>query len=269
MGSRFRFAHLSDVHVLDPKTPSLKNWYRVATKLVSLGRPVDPPLRASRLSRALSHAKDAGADHVVISGDLTEMGSDREFEAFGAILGASRFTPDSVTLVPGNHDRYTTHDGWERALQGPLRPWARSSAHAAGHVVDRGEVVFLPVDSSCYQSIARSGGEISEASATVLRARLNDEGLRNRSLVLVQHHPPAPARKGPVVDWIDGLRGWRHLLDTFQKHPNLAIVHGHLHRAIDRVLGLTRAFGASATVDDEGAPRVRMYDLQAGTVVPL
>src|SRR5262245_16883720 len=112
-----RIAHLSDVHILDARAGTRRVRYRLSTTLVSLGREIDPLGRGRRLARALAVAKQNGADHLVISGDLTEVGEQAEFEHFAAVLHDAGFPADSITLVPGNHDAYTAVDGWSRALE--------------------------------------------------------------------------------------------------------------------------------------------------------
>jgi 3',5'-cyclic AMP phosphodiesterase CpdA len=245
--------------------PSVGTAYNLSVRLVSYARVLDPRERARKLSRSLAAAVQRGATHVVISGDLTEIGSNAQFEAFAHALHDSEITPDRITLVPGNHDAYTTEDGWRRALEGPLKAFRASSAHTAGHVVERGDVVFLPIDSTCFQSIARSGGEVTEETARAIEARLADPAMRNKAVVLVQHHPPFTHSNG-AWNWIDGLRGSARLMETLMRYANVQMLHGHMHRIVDRLLGKSRIFGASAVVDDGDAPRVRFYDLRDGAL---
>ena len=266
-----RIAHLSDVHLLDPKPPRTTSRYKLATGFVSLSRPLDVRARARKLYRAVRTAKAAGADHIVISGDLTEVGSDAEFEHFAEVLGSCDVDPDDVTLVPGNHDAYTTGDGWRRALAGPLARYRASSASETGKLVDRGGVVFLPVDTSQFQSIARSGGEFTREAFEAIDRRLSDPALRDVPPVLVLHHPPFGYGKNHVWQWIDGLRGFGRAIELLTRHPRLHVLHGHLHKVVDRIiggLGKSRVFGAPATVDDrEGVtPRVRLYDVHGGVL---
>lgn len=259
-----RIAHISDVHILDGATRPKGSRYRFATGFVSIGRPLDAEARVRKLAAAMRAAHVAGADHVVVSGDLTEVGSDAEFEVFARALDGAPFSADQITLVPGNHDAYTSRDGWARALAGPLRAYRESSASAPGHVVDRGNVALLPVDSTRFQSIARSGGVISHDTSEALRARLEDDGLAKKPVVIVQHHPPFSTGRTPVWEWIDGLReGWR-VTELLRRHPRAQLLHGHLHKVVDKIVGLARStvFGAPATVDDrDGEPRVRLYDV--------
>jgi Icc protein len=266
-----RIAHISDVHMLDPHTKRSSARYRFATKAVSLGRPIDPRGRAQKLTRALAAAKASGADHVVISGDLTELGDAKEFDHLADVLYAAGIPDDSVTLVPGNHDAYTTPAAWRRALAGPLRPWADASAGEPGKVVERAGFAILPIDTSCFQSIARSGGEFTRDAARAVEARLLDPAFRDKALVLVLHHPPYAKQKNLAWEWIDALRGGTHVLDLLREHPRAQLLHGHLHRVVDRVVdrivntvSRARIFGAPATVDDNGSPRVRLYDVRDG-----
>ena len=272
-----RIAHLSDVHTLDPETRRGTTRYRFATKFVSLGRPVDPRARARKLTRALSAAKASGADHVVITGDLTEVGDDVEFEHFANILHDARMPEDGVTLVPGNHDAYTSGAAWRRALEGPLKTWAGASALDTGKVVDRGNVAFLPIDTSCFQSMTRSGGMFTPDAARMVQERIDDPAFSDKAIVLVMHHPPFQHTKNPLVQWLDGLRGCTHVLEMLARHPRLQILHGHLHRVVDRIVDLgkgvagvanrARIFGAPAIVDDnDDKPRVRLYDMRDGAL---
>jgi hypothetical protein len=88
------------------------------------------------------------------------------------------------------------------------------------------------------------------------------------------HHPPFIHHTNPIAQWIDGLRGCAHVLDMLARHPQVQILHGHLHRVVDRLAELgkgatrrARIFGAPATVDDEdGRPRVRLYDVHDGAL---
>jgi 3',5'-cyclic AMP phosphodiesterase CpdA len=290
-----RIAHLSDVHTLDRHVLKRYGRYRLATKLVSLGRSIDALDRGGRLARALAYAKASGADHYVISGDLTEVGEPLEFEHFAEILHDARLPEGSVTLVPGNHDAYTEASAWAKAIAGPLAAFASTSAapwqhrHGAPPVVERGDVVFLPMDTTRFQSIAWSGGIFTQSMAQALERRLEDTALRDKALVLVVHHPPFyPRSASPWMRWIDGLRGCAEVLDLLSRHPRLQLLHGHLHRVVDRILSSgsserveaaawstdrpplrTRLFGAPATCDgaeNADASRVRLYDVQDGAL---
>jgi 3',5'-cyclic AMP phosphodiesterase CpdA len=260
-----RIAHVSDPHILAPSSKSEGHGIRV--RYVNLGRVIDAAARRTKLERALVAAKKTGADHFVVSGDLTELGTTREFEEFASALDAAKLPADSVTLVPGNHDAYSSSGSWKTAIEGPLRPYAAGSASEPGKVVDRGGVAFLPLDVTCYQTVARSGGEFTHDASVALERRLGDSGLRSKALVVVQHHPPIGFN--PILHWFDGLRGHTRLLDLLARFAHAQVLHGHLHRVIDRLLGglgRSRIFGAPAIVEDDGVSRVRLYEVRDGAL---
>jgi 3',5'-cyclic-AMP phosphodiesterase len=239
-----RIAHLSDVHILDSRVGTRRARYRFATKLVTIGqRSLDPQARVRRLAQALEAAKRHGADHVVISGDLTEVGEECEFEQVAEVLHDAKLPEDSVTLVPGNHDAYTTSDAWAKAMRGPLARFAAASAAAAGKIVDRGPVVFLPIDTTRFQTIAWSGGIFTRETAALLDERMNDTAFRDKAMVLVVHHPPFHPVK--AMKWIDGLRGGANVLELLARHPRLQLLHGHLHRIFNHILATSNAVGAA------------------------
>jgi 3',5'-cyclic AMP phosphodiesterase CpdA len=259
-----RIAHLSDLHMLDERSDGDRaQGYDLSTQFVSIGRRLDPIDRKKKLRIGFAAAKRAGASHFVISGDLTEMGTKAQYEALAEALHGSGVEPWRITLVPGNHDAYDSPTGWRDALDGPLRPWAPTSARNAGAVVDIGQVVFLPVDVACHQPVTRSAGEIDPAAVDALERRVADSAFRHKAIVVVQHHPPFG--RNSVMQWIDGLRGWARVMDLLIRFPAVHALHGHLHHLVSRVAGLggrERIFGAPAIVDDPNdRPRVRLYDV--------
>jgi 3',5'-cyclic AMP phosphodiesterase CpdA len=252
-----RIAHLSDVHMLEdgPVASVLQD---LAIRLVSVGRVVDAKGRARKLERGLAAAVRAGADHLVISGDLTEVGAPAQLEAFAHVLHSSGIRPENVTLVPGNHDAYTSGDAWRRALEGPLRAYRGTAAEHDGKVVDRGDIVFLPIDVTCAQPITRSAGELRPDAASALEAHFADSSLAKRALVVVQHHPPF-AHDRSTWQWLDGLRGSARLMAALARHSHVQVLHGHLHKAVDRLIGYgkSRVLGAPAIVEDAARSAVR------------
>ena len=250
-----RIAHLSDLHVLATSSSSWSPWNEVARR------------RARKVLRAVAAAKERGATHFVLTGDLTELGTPSQFEALAEVLHAAELDPDCVTLVPGNHDAYTSPDAWRAAMDGPLRPYRRASATEPGKVVDLGDAVLLPIDVACHQPLGRAAGELSTETADAIELRVRDLSQWGRPIVLALHHPPLP-HAWRAWQWIDGLRGHRRLVDVLERFDDTFVLHGHLHYLVEKGVGRDprpRIFGTTATVDDaEGEPRVRLFVPSAG-----
>jgi 3',5'-cyclic AMP phosphodiesterase CpdA len=264
-----RIAHISDVHLVETRKKT-GFFTRLAQATVSYDRPIEVEPRRQKLRAALAHVKDR-ADHVVVSGDLTEVGSEAEYESFAEILHESGLSPDDVTLVPGNHDVYVDAAGWRKACDGPLAAFRAGAAGEHGRVVERGNVVFFPLDSTRDQFFLRSGGAVAIEAVTRIMDTLRGSSMRDKTVVVAMHHPPGLRSKNPIWQWFDGLVGCGKLLDLLGLHPRVHVLHGHRHTLLDRIAiaGRNRVFGATATVDDEpGAPRVRFYGIDDGVLVP-
>ncbi len=258
-----RIAQLSDLHVLDRRRdPGL------GVRFVSLGRPLDAEERRKKVLRAFERARSVGATHFVVSGDLTETGTDGQYELFSSILADTKLDPHAITLVPGNHDLYARPEAWRAALDGPLAPWRAGAAEGPGKIVDLGVVRIAPIDVTVHQRVTRSIGAVTVELAEALGRRFVDPGLAKAPLLAVQHHPPY-AHTNPVHQWFDGLRDWARIFQLLLKHAHTFLMHGHLHRTGDRSLRDARdvrIFGAPAVVDDMSGPRVRLYDVRGGGI---
>ena len=181
------------------------------------------------------------------------------------------FAPSRVTLVLGNHDFHSSPNGWRRAIAGRLRAFAETSARPGGDVVEAAGVTLLPVDVTVHQPVTMAAGELAHGDADCLGRFLADRASRDRPVVLVQHPPPLPRRFG-LWQWIDGLRDWPRLARLLGRHPELQVLHGHLHEVVNRGLGhaRVRVFGAPAVVEEKGgAPRTRLYEARDGTLSSL
>jgi 3',5'-cyclic AMP phosphodiesterase CpdA len=261
-----RIAHLSDAHVLDPRPSRTRAGWSMQVRFLSFGRPLDAIGRRKKLLQSLDTARRVGADHFVLSGDLTEIGTPGEFETLAEILHDSAIPADKFTLVPGNHDVYTSADGWRWALAGPLAPFARNASDKPGKIVEVGGANLVPVDATFHQPVTRSAGVMNEADASAIEKFAADPHLAKRPLVIVQHHPPF-VRSTNALHWLDGLVGASRLMHALETFKHLFVVHGHLHTIVNRAIGtgVARVLGATAVVEDrDDSPRVRLYDVRDG-----
>lgn len=263
-------AHLSDLHLLGRRPAQARSVVELGMRFAGSGRALDPKQRIDKLVAGLGAARDGGAGHLVITGDLTDMGTPEQFEALAETLSDARIDPDRVTLVPGNHDTYTSADGWSRALEGPLARFRRASACADGSVVERARSFLLPIDVACHQHVTRAAGHLSTSAADALEHRVRDLTGRGRPIVIVLHHSPI-AHTPRAWDWVHGLRGAARIVDLLKRYPDVHVLHGHLHHETELSLDARRPriFGAPAVVDDpRGAPRVRLYDVAGSSLRP-
>ena len=155
--------------------------------------------------------------------------------------------PNRMTLVPGNHDMYSSADAWRWALEGPLAAFARASAREPGP----GKVVEI-AGASCSPStrpftsrspVRRAGCPTRRWSRIERRAA--DPVLAKKPLVVVQHHPPF-LRKTSALHWLDGLVGAGRMMAMLARFRHLSGSPRPpaVNRRIARSAAASRAFAA-------------------------
>ncbi len=228
-------AHISDVHLgpiagFHPRYWNLKrglgylNWHR--------GR-----VRVHLKDVADAIAADAIAqkpDHIVVTGDLANIGLPSEYEAALSWLKALG-DPAQVSVVPGNHDIYTARLHGASCLE-RWAPYMTSDAWGARRAAagdDRfpfvrrvGDVALVGLNSAVptppFVASGRLGARQLEALASTLE-RLGGEGVTR---VVLIHHPPLPGQ-APRVRGLEDADEFERVIDA---HGAELVLHGHNHR---------------------------------------
>jgi Icc protein len=258
-------AHLSDLHLLEDGHARRRRMDRLRLSLLTLGRELDADDREERLVRALRNARPH-AEHLVVSGDLTEDGVDAQFERLALVLHDSAWKPHEVTLVPGNHDAYTDGAAWSRGLAGPLASYAPTSE--PGAVTITRSAVIVAVSTAMSQSIGRAAGRVGEAQLARIRRIVETHGDGRRAIVLVMHH--GPEGFGLPRRIVDGLVDEGAVRALMQRHRNMYVLCGHTHRSTDRALqpqGAARIFTAPSVVSHPSP--LRLHATADGVLTPI
>lgn len=260
-----RIAHLSDLHLLEERHAARRGVDALRLAYLSFGRSTDAARRKRRAARALEEALRTDADHLVLTGDLTEDGVDAQFEVLAEVLAESGWAPERVTLVPGNHDYYAEQGAWARALAGPLRAYAETST--GGRPLAIGGAVLVPISTACYQPFTRSAGAIAREHLEAAERAARETRRSGRAVILAQHHPPRP-HPFPPMQWIDGLAQHAEIMAVLREHDHVHLVHGHTHvrrHAPVRSGAADRIFSTEAAV--HGAAPVAVYEAKHGRVL--
>jgi 3',5'-cyclic AMP phosphodiesterase CpdA len=260
-----QIAHLSDLHLLEPGHAERQGVARRRLAYLTFGRPNDDVRRRRRAVEVLSAARRSGADHVVITGDLTEDGLDVQFDILAEVLAESRLPPSQVTLVSGNHDAYVDGSAFERALRGPLAAYAPTSTPGVPVVLR--DATILPVCTAFEQPYTRSAGAIDDEALDAAANLAEQSRAHGRALVLAMHHPPH--RRFPVMQWIDGLVQHAAVGALLERHDHVHVLHGHTHATADRAVrpGATPRIFSTESVIDSRAP-LRFYHARHARLWP-
>ncbi len=265
----FRIAHVSDLHVLSPRGVE---WRRVLFNKRMTGA-ANLLLHRARVFRrdylvAVLSGAAAWADHVVVTGDVTNLALDREFEEARTLLDALARRVE-VTVVPGNHDVYLRSVQAKRRfphhfgafLQTDLPELAREVPAGRFPCVKlRGPVAIVGLSSAVPRPPFVNSGRVGDPQLGALRRILAHPEVIRRTPVVLVHHPPVDDRIRLRV-LRDGLVDLDQLRAALAPLSRGLVLFGHLHVRLHRRLataaGELDAFAASAAALDHPNPAVR------------
>jgi 3',5'-cyclic AMP phosphodiesterase CpdA len=253
-------AHFSDVHAL--AFDGARPWHFLSKRAagwanVMLHRGRKHPL--DRFEALVDDLNRRPVDHIVCTGDLTNLSLEPEFRLARSIVDRLRLGPHAVTLVPGNHDVYTLDAQWNAMFARAFRPYLESDDHGEEFPVVRvrGELAIVGVSSARPSPVPFADGKIGARQLAAVAAALDK--LRGKFRVLALHHPPYKNR----VSILRGLRDRGALAEVLRTSGCELVLHGHEHRDVRRELHGIPVIGVGSGTYASGA-RYNVYHIERG-----
>lgn len=171
-------------------------------------------------------------DHIAVTGDLVNLGLPTEYETAATWLGEVG-PPDSVTVVPGNHDIYTVLRGdpgtarWAAYMRADEWGAKYSAVPPATFPFVRrvGPVALIGINSAVETPPFVAAGEVGEQQLSALDALLAQLQAENMIRVVLIHHPPLPGLAPPRR----ALRDAGALSRILARRGAELVLHGHNH----------------------------------------
>lgn len=226
MTEAFTLAHFSDVH-LPPVLGGPWPYWNAKRLLGSANwlRKRRHVHQAAVADKLIADAKALRPDHIAITGDLINLGLPSEYQSALRWLKTVG-TPANVTVVPGNHDIYSSLHGdpgvarWAEYMGGENETLAFPFVRRVGPVALVG--LNSAVETPPFYASGKLGRHQLEIAAEILDA-LGEEGLIR---VVLIHHPPlpnlAPTRRA--------LSDAAHLAHLLERGTAELVLYGHNHR---------------------------------------
>ena len=281
-----RIAHFSDLHLLSLEgVGPLRFLNKRFTGYANLRLKREHVHRSAYVRAIAKEIRREGIEHVVITGDLTNLALEPEFELAREVirddlgLDASR-----VSIVPGNHDLYTAGSEREHRFATYFADYLTSDlpelavdvpAGRFPFVKLRGPVAIVGRSSAVTRPPFVAAGKLGKAQLDARSRILEHPEVQKRTVVIAVHHPlHTPASRWKSL--LEGLWDAAALADRLQGEARGLVLHGHLHRRIQKDLatrtGSLSSVGAtSASLHHEDGSRHASYNLyeidDAGVVV--
>jgi 3',5'-cyclic AMP phosphodiesterase CpdA len=242
-----RLAHCSDLHLLSHDGAK---WLELANKrwigAMNLLSTRSRHYHVAAFETMVEDMNALGIDHVLCTGDVTNLALRREFEFARTRFDKLTNGPLGVTVVPGNHDAYvaegvplfhemfgdfaTPDAGWE---------WTEDHRHDADDVLHwpivriRGDVALIGLSTSRATPWFTAYGKVGPGQLARLGHVLADPRLAGKVRIVAIHHPPAGKR---ATSRIRGLRDHAEFAHVMLTHGADLIVHGHEHQDLTEEL---------------------------------
>lgn len=243
-------AHLSDLHA----TPVRAGWRDLGAFLNKRGvgwlswrMKRRHEYRPEVLAALVADLAEQEADHIAVTGDLTNLGLEDEFVAAAAWL-RELGDPQRISLVPGNHDAYVhiprarSWDHWREFMASdPERVNGVPTPGPADGFPSlriRGPLALVGLCSAHPTPLHRASGTLGARQVDAAEAILKALAGRPLCRVVLIHHPPLALELARRRQLTDAAR----IQEMFERVGADLVIHGHSHRtSVARLKGPTRA----------------------------
>jgi 3',5'-cyclic AMP phosphodiesterase CpdA len=277
----FRLAHVTDPHFKSltgarPADFAGKRAIGLVNLVVNRGR----KHKSELLAALREDLRGQAVDHVAVTGDLSNVSLESEWQEALRWLEALGAPPDRVTVIPGNHDAYIpavvasraferlfgafqTGDvagvaGAEGAPAGPAYPFARL----------RDDVALIGVSSAVPTGDLGAWGRVGAEQLGRLEAALGHAALAGKTRVVLIHHPPVMLKGSEERN----LRDRAELSAVLARAGAELVLHGHDHAderaALVGPAGVPIPVVGAGSASYAGAPdrraRYNVYEIESG-----
>lgn len=227
-----RVAHCSDLHLLSLAGARAldfvnKRWIGGLNLIANRGRHHHPEV----FEAMVADFNRSAIDHVVVTGDITNLAFEEEFRFARRYFDAIELGPAHVTVLPGNHDAYVAR-GAEyfaehfEAYHRPDGDWQWPGGERWPVVRVRGDLAVIAVSTSLATPWFTAWGRIGEEQLVRLRSALSHPRLSACFRLVAIHHPPAGPRARSIVR---GLRDRDAFAAVIAEAGAELVIHGHEH----------------------------------------
>jgi hypothetical protein len=260
-----RIAHVSDLHVLSRTSVE---WRQIVFNKRITGY-ANLVLRRARVHRrdyleAVLGEATRVADHLVVTGDITNLALESEYDEARALLDEAAKRCE-ITVTPGNHDIYLPVTHLERRFPHHFGQFLKSDLPELAIdlptgpypcVKLRGPAAIIALSTAVPRPPFIAAGIAGATQLEALARILDHAEVAKRLPVILLHHPPIDER--PRWKQLrDGLVDGAALRRVVSRLSRGAILFGHLHRRLRSTIGSVDVVCATGAALDHEHPSIR------------
>jgi len=226
MTETFTLAHFSDVHM--SPIPGVAWQYWNAKRLFGFlnwqrsRRHVHSVAVADRL---IADALALRSDHIAITGDLVNLGLPAEHEA--ALVWLTNIgPPDKVTVIPGNHDIYSSTRGDRGVARWAPYMGCEEDTLAFPFIRRVGPLALVGLNSAVETPPFVASGRLGPHQLEIAQEQFAELGEEGAIRVVLIHHPPLASLDTPRR----GLKDAAHLRRLLERGDAELVLYGHNHK---------------------------------------
>jgi 3',5'-cyclic AMP phosphodiesterase CpdA len=223
-----RIIQLSDIHVWRYSYNPLHLFNKRVLGTASLLAGRARKFRLERLGAVVARVRGLAADHILITGDLTTTALKAEFLDAREALAEILVDPERVTIIPGNHDRYTTNSVRYRQFEKYFGAFAPSETYPWLRHLDP-YTAILGLDPTRSHISAR--GYLPPAQIAKARDLLANHSDRIRRLIVASHYPVVAPHGHASELKHKKMKNDREVADWLAEIGPHAYCCGHVHAA--------------------------------------
>lgn len=166
-------------------------------------------------------------DHLILTGDFTNLALQSEFERAKAYLDRLELPPERVSLIPGNHDTYTRRSHTARLLETTFADYLDGPETVWPRLQERDQVAIVSATSCVPTPWFRAWGLLGEAQLERIGELLRASSAPLK--LVLAHHPPLLWNGKPDSE-SHGNRDGEALLRVCQDAGADLLLCGHVHK---------------------------------------
>lgn len=180
----------------------------------------------ARVQKLVNMLREEAWDHLIITGDVTQLGQEEEFALAREVLSPLlERGAGSVTVLPGNHDRYVAERNPAKLFEAYFGDFMPSGDPGIRQLNDHWWLAVW--DSAAPAGPFSAAGEVRQETLLATESWL--QGLPKHARVIIACHYPAifppPHSYNSNHDLLNGPA----VADWLLSHPVHLYLHGHVH----------------------------------------